>query len=226
MQSHTSVWCCEVPGHEGEIFDSAYDLKHHIKSAHSDTFSDKLLPLLVQRSERIVEDPFIQLAAEYDKSYKYEVGIGHQCPLCWEFSESSIEAENGHSKIYQHILGHLESWALLALIEREDHDVLDSLSKAMQSVTYRSSIAKDKWDTSEDIDFDSRKSEDPGSVEPISADIEVSDSSGLEQEVSWEPFYTYQNDRGIFPDPPNDSILVGWDAKLRHQKDQRGSSQS
>lgn len=123
---HTLVWCCQAPGHELDIYESQIELEKHLRSDHPNSFAENQLSMLVQKSGRPVADTFGALTQSIQS--KESSDDVNQCPLCRNFQRKreshDQETQNieALSNIQNHILGHLESIALLSLPEEEQLD--------------------------------------------------------------------------------------------------------
>lgn len=245
LQSHTSAWCCEVPGHEQEVFDSPDEFESHLKEHHTGLFTEKQLLILIERGERIVDDPFIQLGFEYDNSYSFETEQRHVCPLCWEYSDGPQEdhPSRSHSRnqpaedIYQHILAHLESWALLSLPDSVNVDDIQSslLRESQESVarsrttlaSYKRNLPNQGWEDSIDestlVGQDSKEI-DSSSQSNLGEDFLIgAEPPELESEEPWDFYYNDQNTQIRVPDPDEDSLLLRWSARMEKPPSQSQS---
>ncbi|KAH7142858.1 hypothetical protein B0J13DRAFT_445063, partial [Dactylonectria estremocensis] len=129
---HTVVWCCQVSGHEEHIYGSEAELKEHIEQGHPGSFTESQLPHLVRQGAMPAADTFAGLAL----SFNPEELAGQPavlCPICHDFPPSSAEnvdpSAKGLPDIQSHIMGHLESIALLSLPQEDHPDGAESIAK-------------------------------------------------------------------------------------------------
>lgn len=219
---HTIVWCCQAPSHELEIYKSQVGLENHIRLDHPSSFTESQLPMLIQRGRRPAADTFEALV----HSIRSDGSAGNlnQCPLCNNFQrklESRVrETQNPEvlPNIQDHILGHLESIALLSLPDEDQHggksDTLELKSREtvklgaidLPSPTFEES---NSTQTSENLREDF----------PIDfeyANLHMLTPSPLEHEEHWSTIcQAIQDQREMkdpltFPQPDNDLILSHW----------------
>jgi hypothetical protein len=142
MWQHTTLYSCQVPGHEKHFFASAPLFEQHLKHEHHDTFPDQQLGTVVEEGLRPAPDVFASLAACLNEDHKGIPESLSLCPMCtfcladievppgMSFEDFSIASfpKNLYQEIKDHMAEHLETIALLSLPGRDDLDEVEEES--------------------------------------------------------------------------------------------------
>ncbi len=130
MRQHTTVWSCQIPGHESEAFSSPVELESHVRSAHAGSVTESQILLLVESSARPHPDTLAVLAAAFDRPDGKDTSESPsaRCLLCEKLAPA---AADGESNLFDHVLEHLEDLALLSLppSENQEHGQLTTSGK-------------------------------------------------------------------------------------------------
>ncbi|KAF1985819.1 hypothetical protein K402DRAFT_464139 [Aulographum hederae CBS 113979] len=113
-QEHMLRWRCAAKSHKPEMFETRAAFEEHMRQRHKNTFSEKQLPLLAERSARPTGPTFVE------------------CPLCG-LSQANEGMEN-------HVVQHLRFIALKSLPWPDDVEDAPS-SKASERPKTRTTIA-------------------------------------------------------------------------------------
>lgn len=219
---HTIVWCCQAPGHELEIYKSQVGLENHIRLDHPSAFTESQLPMLIQRGGRPAADTFGALVHSIGSDGSS--GNLNQCPLCNIFQRKlesgDRETQNVEAlpDIQDHILGHLESIALLSLPEEDEHDSKSDTLELRSRETVKLGAIDLPSPTFEESNL-TQTSENLRQDFPLDfeyANIHMLTPSPLEHEEQWSTIcQAIQDQREMedpskFPQPNNDLILSHW----------------
>ncbi|KAH6995387.1 hypothetical protein EDB80DRAFT_524246, partial [Ilyonectria destructans] len=203
---HTVLWSCQAPGHEEHIYGSETELKQHIQQDHPGSFTESQLPHLVNQGALPAADTFALLALSFNMGK-----AGGQstvlCPICWDFPPRS--AETGHSStdsppdIQDHILGHLESIALLSLPQRDHVDGAES--NVQQSSENSIEAIRDLADLPPAIFDDNSQIENSQSATHSSSN-DMAEPAALETDQSWDHVFRDVTQSKL-PEPEQDPLL-------------------
>ncbi|KAK3299614.1 uncharacterized protein B0H64DRAFT_102714 [Chaetomium fimeti] len=235
---HTMVWACQVPGHEAHTYDTPSEMEEHIRKDHPDSFTESQLPDLIKHTALPAPDTFAALAVSNRLTVPKQTGHGdvsYQCPICLNFhtARSEDRAENSNSQaasdIQDHILEHLESIALLSLPVEDSQSKSLARSNSRQSGNQRGSVSlRDDLDLPSALFDDASINRHPDSDDdvPRQSDTSAGDgepetvpSDGLQNETLskyWETEIRQIN-QGSFPEPNQDVLLLGWQARQIRQ---------
>ncbi|KAB8300074.1 hypothetical protein EYC80_000307 [Monilinia laxa] len=128
---HAVVWCCQIAGHEANVYYSEEDFRQHLRQEHRNAFAESQLSTIVKKGAQATPDLFISLAITMngDESEPGKAGACPLCPFSLDLSENSsktnklevsIASNPVSKKLCDHIAAHMEAIALLSLPERED----------------------------------------------------------------------------------------------------------
>ncbi|EXL67266.1 hypothetical protein FOPG_16605 [Fusarium oxysporum f. sp. conglutinans race 2 54008] len=215
---HTVVWNCQAPGHEQNIYGSERELKEHIQQDHPGSFTGSQLPHLVKQGALPAADTFAFLALSFN-STETAGQPAVLCPICHDFPPSSAEtgqsSTEGLPDIQNHIMGHLESIALLSLPEKDHLDSAESNVK--QSSDNSIAVMRDEVDPPPAVLDDEPLGTDAVSQIPDSDDsfdIDVFIPAALDHEVSWTHILR-DGTQPRLPEPGQDPFLLKWQERIK-----------
>ncbi|KAF4457915.1 Subtilisin NAT [Fusarium austroafricanum] len=121
---HTLLWSCQVPGHESYIYDSQIGIQEHIENMHPGSFTNGQLPKIVEQSAFPAPDTFMLLSLSFGTTEAIGTAgdTSALCPICQDHPGPSDKPKNKTEDVQDmrsHIIGHLESIALISLPESE-----------------------------------------------------------------------------------------------------------
>lgn len=212
---HTVLWSCQAPEHEKYIYDSEAGLEEHIKHMHPGSFTEGQLPGLVEQSAFPAPDTFAILALSYDTSSTTDTAKEPRalCPICQNFPQASVEGakedEECSQDMQSHIIGHLESIALLSLPQS---DLLDcEESNVKQSNDDSIAVVRDLDD--EPPSLPSRELPEPSENSDLDHDGPVDTPAPLlegDEEKQWAIISAQLQ----LPEQSEDPLLLQWGASL------------
>jgi hypothetical protein len=212
---HTVLWSCQAPEHDKYIYDSEAGLEEHIKHMHPGSFTEGQLPGLVEQGAFPAPDTFAILALSYDTSSTTETASESRalCPICRNFPQVSggrgKEDEESSQDMQSHIIGHLESIALLSLPQ---NDVLDcEESNVKQSNDDSIAVVQDLDDDPPSLP--SRELPEPSETSELDHDGPMDTPAPLlegDEEKQWAIISAQLQ----LPEQSEDPVLLQWGASL------------
>lgn len=206
---HTIIYSCQAAGHEREVFDSREDLENHIRSEHPHTFTESQLPGLVAKGALPAPNTLSNLNLSHSVT-------DFQCLMCRNFDSQVVDVhmqttDDGttpEQRLQDHILGHLESIALLALPDQGDAHRVDS---NVRLSSHDSDIAVQR----ETENLPSATFEDIAAGGPGDESVPDQDDNG----ELWAAVFR-QIKQSRLPDPRDDSVLIELAAQRKPLDDQ------
>lgn len=139
---HTLVWSCQTPRHTDLSFGTSEECEMHMRQEHSEDISIDQLAVLVEKSAHPAADP-LEVLVRYEKVGSEDRSVCPLCPFAIEntripeprslIPDASLTADDAKA-MRDHVAEHLESIALLSLLEQE---IDDAASDEVQSESAR-----------------------------------------------------------------------------------------
>jgi hypothetical protein len=207
---HTVLWSCQAPEHEKYIYDSEAGLEEHIKHMHPGSFTEGQLPGLVEQGAFPAPDTFAILALSYDMSNTTELAKESRslCPICRNFPQASggrATEDEGPQDMQSHIIGHLESIALLSLPQTDLADCEESNVK--QSNDDSIAVVQDLDD--EPPSLSSRELQEPSETSDLDHDGPMDTPAPL-LEGDEEKHWAFISTQLQLPEQREDPLLLHW----------------